>query len=396
MQLDNYFGLETKKNLEIQSLRGIAIIAVLFYHLSLLTPYLNKAHLMNSGHLGVEMFFLLSGYLIAKTLHDNHFSPRHFLIRRFFRLDPTLLFVLLFITVTHLVLSRYAPSDDMYKLLFGNFHSLLENCRNVLLGVNSIFHTKHHIYMLGQFWSLAVEFQFYMTIFVVLLILHLICYLRKLDAETDNNFISKFLLVLALTVYLLIIYKRITVAIGIKWDNPVIAYLRDMRFDCIALGFLLYYIPKKNLTFLRYLPVILNKFYMCIPFIAGMFFCNFPTPSPWINILVIPLAQVFFSLTLLLALENKLGITNPVLVHIGDLSYVIYIIHYAILVYVWFIIHWFLPAKYMLKASKYGITQFLISVPLIWLVSFLIHKFIEKPSIKLGRYFLNRLAKAQS
>ena len=66
--------------LSLQGLRGFSIIIVLFYHFEI--PY------FEGGFIGVDFFFILSGFLIAKILEKNSFKD--FIISRFLRLAPTL------------------------------------------------------------------------------------------------------------------------------------------------------------------------------------------------------------------------------------------------------------------------------------------------------------------
>ena len=85
---------------ELDGLRGIAIIAVLFHHH--LTPLSVKG-----GFLGVDLFFVLSGYLITSLLlaefeKTGSISLRNFYIRRVLRLGPALgIYLLACLAVTY-------------------------------------------------------------------------------------------------------------------------------------------------------------------------------------------------------------------------------------------------------------------------------------------------------
>jgi len=90
---------------EVDGLRALAVIPVIFYHANY--PF------FGGGYLGVDIFFVISGYLITKILYhdfDNKkFSFLTFLYKRIKRLLPALLFVLLIVvTVSYFILS---PSD---------------------------------------------------------------------------------------------------------------------------------------------------------------------------------------------------------------------------------------------------------------------------------------------
>src|SRR5262245_44311380 len=82
---------------EVDGLRGIAILAVMAFHLGL--PGFQY------GYLGVDLFFILSGYLITSILlneqkRNSHVDLRKFYIRRALRLLPALTALLVVIVIT--------------------------------------------------------------------------------------------------------------------------------------------------------------------------------------------------------------------------------------------------------------------------------------------------------
>ena len=72
---------------EIDGLRGLAVVGVIFFHLDILS----------GGFLGVDIFFVISGYLITQIIIDEKkrkiFTLKKFYIKRIKRLFPALLFV---------------------------------------------------------------------------------------------------------------------------------------------------------------------------------------------------------------------------------------------------------------------------------------------------------------
>jgi peptidoglycan/LPS O-acetylase OafA/YrhL len=89
-----YF-LRNNKNIffrdDIQGLRGIAILAIVFFHFF--------PNLLPNGFLGVDLFFVISGYLITiiilKDLKKNNFSFFNFYLNRFKRIYPSILILML-------------------------------------------------------------------------------------------------------------------------------------------------------------------------------------------------------------------------------------------------------------------------------------------------------------
>ena len=82
---------------EIDGLRAIAVIAVIIYHAKIT---LTNTQFLQGGYLGVDIFFVISGYLITsiiltELIKSNSFSFKYFYERRIRRILPVLLFVML-------------------------------------------------------------------------------------------------------------------------------------------------------------------------------------------------------------------------------------------------------------------------------------------------------------
>ncbi len=143
----------------LDTLRGVAIVLVLFHNLSIfassgtLSEKLWNAF-VESGWIGVQLFFVLSGFLITGILLDDRDKPRGirvFYIRRFLRIFPLYYAVLIvyFIVLPPFfpVLQRPLSETVWYWLYLSNWSWLFYG---VLPGV-------------GHLWSLAVEEQFYIV-----------------------------------------------------------------------------------------------------------------------------------------------------------------------------------------------------------------------------------------
>ena len=89
----------TKKKLyspEIDSLRAIAVISVILYHSNLI---IFNNELLNGGFVGVDVFIVISGFVITKLFFNKNFSYIEFLERRARRLLPPLLLVIVITTI---------------------------------------------------------------------------------------------------------------------------------------------------------------------------------------------------------------------------------------------------------------------------------------------------------
>lgn len=149
---------------DIDGLRAIAILSVVIFHLN--------NDLLSGGFVGVDIFFVISGFLITKIIireiNNNNFSFTSFYIRRIRRIFP-LLFVVLFscIIFSYLILT----AEDM--LWFGKTlrYSAFQ-VSNFLFQKNvGYFDPSFDGMLLLHTWSLAVEEQFYLIWPIVLFLI---------------------------------------------------------------------------------------------------------------------------------------------------------------------------------------------------------------------------------
>ena len=155
---------------EIDGLRAIAVSAVIIYHAQITTF---GSQPFKGGFIGVDIFFVISGYLITSIIlkelvTTDSFSFKHFYERRIRRILPALLFVML--TSLPFAWMYLLPSD------------LIDFSKSILYSLgfssNFYFHYSGQVYgatdgLLKPFlhtWSLSVEEQFYILFPIVLLV----------------------------------------------------------------------------------------------------------------------------------------------------------------------------------------------------------------------------------
>lgn len=155
---------------ELDGLRGIAILLVLLHHFwphsgVLADPFLTKAaHL---GWIGVDLFFVISGFLITGILLDTRGDAhyyRNFYVRRGLRIFP-LYYVFLLAAWT--VLPRLPESGAAFVRDSGSplwYFLYMGNVREAITGVEPA-------YVLAPLWSLSIEEQFYITFPLVVALL---------------------------------------------------------------------------------------------------------------------------------------------------------------------------------------------------------------------------------
>lgn len=159
---------------ELDGLRAIAIMLVLVWHYfsaqvastpgTVLSASIGLARASWSG---VDLFFILSGFLIAGILIDHRDAPhiiRNFYIRRVCRILPLYLLV-----VTAFFIARYVASDPNAWLYKGSLPdwSYLTFTQNFFMASTNAFGA----HWLDVTWSLALEEQFYLFVPVILVFL---------------------------------------------------------------------------------------------------------------------------------------------------------------------------------------------------------------------------------
>ena len=141
----------------IDGLRAVAVIAVMFYHLGFTW--------IPGGFLGVDLFFVISGYVITRLLLDSiaqsgGLDLRGFYIARARRLLPALLFMLISTTIA---IGIWAP-DTIERLLTDTPFSLSGTMNWWLVAHHQdYFESIGRPPLLQHTWSLAVEAQFYLV-----------------------------------------------------------------------------------------------------------------------------------------------------------------------------------------------------------------------------------------
>ncbi len=138
----------------LDGLRALAVAAVMVYH---------AHHWLSAGFLGVEVFFVISGYLITLLLigeheRDGYVSLGHFWLRRFRRLLPALYVTLAFVTLYCLLFK----SEALGKLRGDVVAALTYSTNWFQIYTGQAYTAAFDFVPLRHLWSLAVEEQFYL------------------------------------------------------------------------------------------------------------------------------------------------------------------------------------------------------------------------------------------
>ena len=320
----------------IDGLRAIAVILVILNHYFGLVP---------AGYIGVDMFFVISGFLVGGIIYEQavtkQFSLSSFYINRIHRIIPAQLFmiVLIFIALTLLhfpaeLLEQYSHEVIYSVLSISNFNYWssvgyfdLESGRKFLL------HT----------WSLGIEEQFYL-IFPVFLLL-----LLRFKKNTGTCILLS-LLVLSLTI------NYLPFAFHTKF------YLLPFRFWEFLAGFGIYYISLTKVPLTRFISWIA---------IAAFFFLQV-NPFHFSALTLIIAGAVSFGL-LFLSLENsentilKQLLSSRVMRYLGKISYSLYLAHWPVMV--------IMKLKYSVRAPS--LLNFLYYIAITFIISIVSYYLVE-------------------
>lgn len=153
---------------DIQGLRAIAVLLVMLFHFN--------PSWLPGGFVGVDVFFVISGYLIVNILLGKKSRPDYkvgnallyFYVGRFKRIVPAYFFMLILVSLVMAVI--LLPSDlEVYKASLKQ--AAIFNSNNYFSGFGDYFAPANHEQPLLHTWSLAVEIQFYLLAPLMVLLL---------------------------------------------------------------------------------------------------------------------------------------------------------------------------------------------------------------------------------
>ncbi len=339
---------------DIAGLRALAVLPVVIYHFF--------PNLIPNGFLGVDIFFVISGYLISgiifRGLSKNQFSWKEFYAKRIRRIFPNLLLVLLSVAILGWLFLTTQEYVELAKLMKGTA-LFYENIRR--LNITNYFDLDSSFKPLLHMWSLAVEEQFYIFFPLVCLALW----------KVHRYPLSLGLIVIAITVASLLCCL-------VMQDKAFSFYFPLTRFWELSIGIVLswaevFYLFKiktarvKNV--LSFVATFLIVFSLWVPISEQA------TPN-WVNLIT-----VLGALGLIAAgkdaLVNRVFLSISVMGFIGAISYS------------WYLWHWplfsFLTIIYPQHNFYWLIGVFFVSLGVATLAYFYVENPIRKLSGKTGK-----------
>jgi len=328
---------------DIEGLRALAVLAVIAFH--------HQWGLFSGGFIGVDVFFVISGYLITRNIlsesRSGRFSFKAFYMRRARRLLPALFFT---VAVTLLVGYFVSTPADLMLIAESSMASIFSVSNLYFWMQSGYFDVAANQKPLLHTWSLSVEEQFY-------LVWPLLVVFLSRNAQSPR-----------IAVALMSVLGVISVWAAERWlstDSAGAFFLTPFRINEFVLGAICAWIPLRS-----HRGRLEGEVFSVIALgmiVYPMYSYTDATAFPGISALLPSLGAA------MLILFNGGGasrwiLTNPVATGIGRISYSLYLAHWPIFV---FYRQW--------KGSEFSLQDtVLVSIASLVLAVFM-YKFIEQP-----------------
>jgi peptidoglycan/LPS O-acetylase OafA/YrhL len=352
---------------QLDSLRALAVILVIISHW---VPGTNIINRIPNGEIGVDIFFVLSGFLISSILFENKNRYesaslsktkliKNFYFRRSLRIFPIYYIIIFILLYLHTSTRTNIQSAFIYFLTYTS---------NIYF-----FQTQQWDGMISHLWSLAVEEQFYLIWPWIIL------------------FTNKKYLIHVILIFILTGITSQLILSGIKMSS----LLTFTCFDSFGLGALLSWVMvyNKEKIYKFNLVLSISVFLIFLNWVIGLFFKES---------ILIPRRTIFSILSLCLIVNVILNkesdsllfrciFNNRLLIFLGKISYGLYLYHNIIpgLLNSKFINIYINPYLPSILYKNYWAQLFLIeNTVLLIAFSWLSYNFIEKKFLRLKKYFV--------
>jgi peptidoglycan/LPS O-acetylase OafA/YrhL len=358
--------ISAKRFFGLDFLRALSISLLLFSHSSWIynsTGILGKMQ-DASGFLGVELFIVLSGFLIGgilykQFLHENYTlkDAGLFVTRRLMRVLPSYYFVILIITIIYLLFGFSVSEVWKYPLMIQNFSS----------PIPAFF---------PESWSLPVKEMGYIFVVILLLVV------SKTFIKTSKQvlFLTVVIGLIAFTFLLKLYYDIHSANLQLRIWSFTLRSVVIYRIDSVLIGVLFGYFYHNYKEFImskRKLFLAVGILLFLVLFLCIVVFKLRLTNASWFwNILCLPLVSTAICLFIPFLLNWKSppqAIGNGI-TFICNIAYSIYLLHYSVVL---FLLKYFIDTKdfRLWQLNLFAILYVSITVGL----SYLFYTYFEKP-----------------
>ena len=316
---------------DIQLLRGIAVLAVVVNHLHWdLIP-------LNGGFRGVDVFFVISGYVITTSIlrserDGNRFVLSQFLLRRVRRLFPAVFVTAIAVSVVSLITQSYINVQQ---------ETAKSGFASVFFAINYWFARKHEGYFtpsypnpLTHLWSLSVEEQFYLVLGIFFFAV------SKTKSKLTAPFVTTVLFGAGALSLLLGLMPKLLPSLDrapFYFADSLLPFysLHSRAFQLLA-GVLLAIYVSQNESF----QLVVGKKLKVVAIVFGTALLALALGVYGNGNQINAISMVVVLATVVLIATNAYDIPKlyrstigRVLVQIGDYSYVLYLVHWPVIIY---------------------------------------------------------------
>ena len=351
---------------DIAALRALAVIIVMFSHFGI--PG------FEFGFIGVDIFFVISGYLITRILYKDYLSNSQgadnngtlalgtFYLRRIRRLLPAALFVIIVVNIVSYFLYNAESRDEL--LLNSKWAILFLANVSFLRSDSDYFQQSSEPSMLQHYWSLSVEEQFYF-IWPLLFLIAASAHKMKVFGEyfRFNRRILSLIGIVSIASFLFLQF-------GFK-IAPVEAYFSIFsRAWELGIGSFL-----GILAFQKKKDTVFSRAEIYFPLVFALLICAFAiNQENWAILMPIPVIATGFLLYAGEGQKNSLWINSRLthvsgrfILYLGTISYSLYLVHWPV----------YIVGRHLGWID--GILSRLSLIPISIIIAHLIWKFIEIP-----------------
>ncbi|MCF6128192.1 acyltransferase [Flavobacterium sp. AS60] len=320
------------------------------------------------GFLGVEFFFVLSGFLIGRILYGIYIkddytikSALYFLKRRWFRTLPNYFLILIINIIITTSLGYSMPKLGLYFVFLQNGFSKMST-------------------FFPESWSLSVEEWAYIVLPISLLALSFL-----FKPKNKNRFF--FVIVLSLITLFIgfkIAYQINTQTTTLDEWNVSLKSVMIYRLDAIFMGVLCSWISinyEKNWSKFKYSFAFIGGIIMMFMYFGMGILRILPETFPFVwNVVYLPLASfsIAFFVPLFSQMETSMQLVKRPIEFISKISYSIYLLHYSVIMQLLML---FVDKETTSLVQLHLITAFYLSMTVF--VSYLFYRFYEKPMMNL-------------
>jgi peptidoglycan/LPS O-acetylase OafA/YrhL len=330
----------SKRLQELDALRGIAVILVVIFHITMENK--QPKGILALGVTGVDLFFVISGFVILLTLEKTQ-SWQDFIVSRFSRLYPVYWFSVTIIAILMLVTNFVdtQPSIGMPIKYLANM-TMFQN----YFKINDLD---------GVFWTLKVEMVFYLFMLVIFMSKNI----RNIEI------ISCIALLPVIGYHLLLNTKFHVLHMRLENHLPLLGH-----FPMFFAGILFYKMKFEKINWYRYLLIVLCFIIQYILFFDGgrsYYFISQPEYGLMLT--------VYFTLFILYGVNRLSFIVNRVTLFLGNISYSLYLLHGFIGSEV------VIPGLMKYAHLNIWVASIVVTLPILLIIATLTNKYIEKPAM---------------